>query len=573
MHAESPTFRPPMNMRLVGTIDVAAEFYIVYSTSNVAYQDWQSEFLEYTIQSSPDVTRCQIIRLVSHDTRAEDNSYQMGSGVTFIFPSHTDRLPDGTYYAPLNKPCVLRSLAAWWMGNAKLDPDAVFVLADPDMTWHAPLEPTDIPTCGSIYGHLWTADGHVMYPLVMRASDLHLMSAAYLRHTIAEYERYDYHAEMFGFMKAAQECGLRERVDPSFGPTAGHGNFEQYTAARFLHYCQDFRVRDQSRWYKQSYTPMTLQHPWERPPLSQVVEDEGQRDVLDRLHDLITYQTHTGVRPRRIAVDADGSLLDVHLWAIADDEAWLRENCRWSLETARKCGLRPQLAGVGYDTRHLAHCKHAVDLSRLYVLRQLLSRVSDTRLLLVMDGFDTLFRGTEEQIVSTFLRCDTQILISAEKAYTYQWMDLRHKYDATPSPYRYVACGTIMGFAGALRQMTEEIIYNVENGFDHGNHQGLTGKYVHDHFDDTAHVRLDTQCQLFWVTSDDTQVFSESPFHNPYTQTSPLILHVIGGNRENAGLYRQVGERIAAASTGGPCSDVHEDCDDILARSAKSGPP
>ena len=538
--------RLPMNMRLVGTIDVAADFYVVYSTSNVPYQDWQSEFLEYTVKSSRDASRCQIVRLVSHDTRAEDNTYQLGADVTFIFPSHTDRLPDGTYYAPLNKPCVLGSLAAWWLGDAKLDPDAVFVLVDPDMTWHAPLAPGDIPACGTINGHLW-ADGHVMYPLVIRASDLQRMSAAYLRHTIAEYETYDYHAEMHGFMKAAQECGLRERVDPSFGPTAGHGNFELYAAARFLHYCQDFRVRDQSRWFKQSYTPMTMRHPWQRPALSHVVEDEGQRDVLDRLHDLITYQTRTGVRPRRIEVHADGSLLDVHIWAIADDETALREQCRWSLETARKYGLNPRLAGAAYDTGHLAHGGHAADLSRFHVLRQLLSGVGDTRLLLLMDGLDTLVKGSEEQIVDTFLGCNTEILVCAERTYTDQWPEFRHKYDATASHYRYVGSGAIMGFAGALKRMTEQCIHDIEHGFGHGNRQGLTGKYVHDHYDDTTHVRLDTECRLFWVIGDDAPAFAESPFRNPHTQTTPHILRVMGGNRENAELYRRVGERITAA--------------------------
>ena len=123
-------------------------------------------------------------------------------------------------------------------------------------------------------------------------------------------------------------------------------------------------------------------------------------------------------------------------------------------------------------------------------------------------------------------------------------MELRHKYDAIPSPYRYVASGTIIGFAGALKQMTEEGIYSIEHGFSHGNHQGLVGKYVYDGFDDAVLVRLDTQCQLFWVTSDDTQLFSESPFCNPHTQTRPLISHVVGGSRESAELYRRVGRRI-----------------------------
>ena len=104
-----------------------------------------------------------------------------------------------------------------------------------------------------------------------------------------------------------------------------------------------------------------------------------------------------------------------------------------------------------------------------------------------------------------------------------------------------------MGFAGALKRMMEQSIHDIEHGFGHGNHQGLTGKYVHDHFGDTTHVRLDTECRLFWVIGDDARAFAESPFRNPYTQTTPCILRVLGGNRENAELYRQVGERIAAA--------------------------
>jgi hypothetical protein len=43
---------------------------------------------------------------------------------------------------------------------------------------------------------------------------------------------------------------------------------------------------------------------------------------------------------------------------------------------------------------------------------------------------------------------------------------------------------------------------------------------------------------------DDTQLFSESPFCNPHTQTRPLISHVVGGSRESAEPYRRVGRRI-----------------------------
>src|SRR5262245_47525821 len=127
--------RSETNIRVLGTIDTAAEFYVVYSTSNVPYQDWQGELLEHTINSGADASRCQISRLVSNDSRAADSSFQLGSGVTFIFPSRADLLPDGTYFALLNKSRGFQSLTAWWMKHPDLDPDAVFVLVDPDMVW------------------------------------------------------------------------------------------------------------------------------------------------------------------------------------------------------------------------------------------------------------------------------------------------------------------------------------------------------------------------------------------------------------------------------------------------------
>ncbi len=242
------------------------------------------------------------------------------------------------------------------------------------------------------------------------------------------------------------------------------------------------------------------------------------------------------------APSSDCDLL-IYLWGISDNEEWIRENCRWSLSTARKYGLKPQLAGIGYDVRHLERYEHKA-LARFYVLRDLLRNVSDSQIILIMDGFDTLFTGTARQIVTAFRRQRTQILVSAERSFTYQWHEYKDKYDALSSPYRYPAAGTIIGYAGALRHLANTCISYIKQGFGHGNDMGLLGKYIYENFETPSFVRLDTSCELFWVTTLDTKVFRQSPFFNPYTKTRPVILHMIGGGRENKHIYQEIGQLI-----------------------------
>jgi len=246
------------------------------------------------------------------------------------------------------------------------------------------------------------------------------------------------------------------------------------------------------------------------------------------------------------AVPTSESDLLVYLWGISDDEDWIRANSRWSLDTARVFGLAPRLAGIGYDPRPLDRYEHKV-LARLFVLRELLQPLPDSQIVLIMDAFDTLFLGTGQQIVATFRNQKTQILVSAERAYTYQWAEYRHKFDTIDSPYRYVNAGTIIGYAGALRYLAQTCIAYLGQGFAHGNDQGLLGKFVFDTFDTPSFVRLDTSCELFWVTTRDAEALRESPFRNPVTDTRPLILHVIGGGREHAQLYREIGQSILGA--------------------------
>ena len=302
-----------------GEVDPAAKFYVVYSTSNNAYQNWQGELLEFSIKRGSDASRCQIVRLVSKDTEwGGKSSYQLGSDVTFVFTHATDVLADGTNWALLNKPAAFLELTQWWRQHPALDPDAVFVLLDPDMVWYGALRDTDIPPRGTIYGQRWTSPLDVMFPLVLRAGDLEALCASYGRHSVDLYPAHQYHAEMYGFRQAVHDAGLQQRGEDRFGPTAG-AEFSSagYAGSRFLHYCQDFRVagpaapggpaESRSVWFKQSYTPRTRTRPWERPALPSEVEDIAQRYVLEQLHELIRLHGQPGYVPPPVVEIAEGT--------------------------------------------------------------------------------------------------------------------------------------------------------------------------------------------------------------------------------------------------------------------------
>ena len=147
-----------------------------------------------------------------------------------------------------------------------------------------------------------------------------------------------------------------------------------------------------------------------------------------------------------------------------------------------------------------------------------------------MDAYDTLFNSTSEVIFNKFKSKNTRILISAEKMYTYQYHQFMHKYDTIESEYRYVNAGTYMGYAGDVLKMVNELF---EIPFDSQIDQGLMGVWLYDNFENTEKVQLDTNCDVFWITSGDYFELKDiaeagSELINPYTNTKPSIIHNTG---------------------------------------------
>ena len=238
---------------------------------------------------------------------------------------------------------------------------------------------------------------------------------------------------------------------------------------------------------------------------------------------------------KKIIENFNNSNLKIWAWAINPDRKKMEDGSKRFLDTCKKFNIDAELIGIGYEY------KRHQNQDRFYVLRDKLNSVKDNQIVVVMDAFDTLMNGTEQEIVNKFLEKNTNILFSAEKAYNYQYMEYKNKFLNDKSPYKYINAGTFMGYAKDLKKMNDDCIYMLENNEKYKNaaEMGLMGIWVSERINNKNLIKLDTNCDIFWVTTDDYEILrNESKLKNKMiknknTNTKPCILHVIGGNAED----------------------------------------
>ena len=210
------------------------------------------------------------------------------------------------------------------------------------------------------------------------------------------------------------------------------------------------------------------------------------------------------------------------IWAIEQDFEVVETKAIHLLDTARKFNISVETLGIGQTFTTFR--------DRLHLLQDYLKTIDPEDIVLIMDAYDTLFNSTSEVIFDKFKSKNTRILISAEKMYTYQYHQFLHKYDTIESEYRYVNAGTYMGYAGDVLKMVNELF---EVPFDSQIDQGLMGIWLYDNFENTEKVQLDTNCDVFWITSGDYFELKDiaeagNELINPYTNTKPSIIHNTG---------------------------------------------
>lgn len=233
--------------------------------------------------------------------------------------------------------------------------------------------------------------------------------------------------------------------------------------------------------------------------------------------------------------------LKILVWAINKSKVLMEELCDPLLQTAQIHHIQTELFGIGHQ--FVAHKQ------RIWILRDYLKTIPQNTLVVCMDGSDTLFNDTLSSLFKKFKNKNTRILISAEKSYTHQYPQFKDKFNNILSEYRYINAGTFMGYAGDLLQMLEDII-GINQQFPNANDQGLLGIWVSERLNQPTLVKLDSNCDIFWVTTGDWFRLKEIAqtrkiISNPFTNTIPIIIHCVGiGDAQHKACYDAVYHNI-----------------------------
>jgi len=218
--------------------------------------------------------------------------------------------------------------------------------------------------------------------------------------------------------------------------------------------------------------------------------------------------------------------MKILVWGIEDTLTTAETKASCLMDTARTFGVHVKFIGIGETFIGFRE--------RLPILQNYLRTVDPEEIIIVMDGYDTLFNNRLGVALDKFISKNTRILISAEKSFTYQYPMYFEKYEQIKSPYRFVNAGTYMGYAGDILSMLDNMFEVPYDGID----QGMIGAWLYDKLDQPEKVQLDTNCDVFWVTSGDWTelkiIAEEQPeIANPTTKTKPFIIHNTGNADPN----------------------------------------
>lgn len=220
--------------------------------------------------------------------------------------------------------------------------------------------------------------------------------------------------------------------------------------------------------------------------------------------------------------------MKILVWGIESDLKTAETKAEYLLNTAKHFNIDVDIIGIGYKFTNFTN--------RLYILQDYLKDTNPKEIILVMDGYDTLFNNTLEYTLKQFKEKNTKILISAEKFYTYQWDKFKHKFETINSDYKYVNAGTYMGYASDLKLMVNEL-FEIYKEYPTNIDQGLIGVWAYNNFENKEKVQLDTNCEIFWVTSGDwdliKNIAENKDIINPLTNSKPFIIHNTGNGDPN----------------------------------------
>ncbi len=173
--------------------------------------------------------------------------------------------------------------------------------------------------------------------------------------------------------------------------------------------------------------------------------------------------------------------------------------------------------------------------AKLDALELAVRKLPVDQIVLCTDGYDVLYVDSPDNILQKFLDRNVPLLVSAERLFTHHYTSHREHFnrETVGSPYRYPNSGGLIGRAGAIMEMLDDL-RDVDRNEPRSHVWGiysdgtLVGDYIVRH---PEKVALDQDCNIFWCTAGEWEIARTSPIIegrliNATTQTQPSIIHV-----------------------------------------------
>lgn len=186
---------------------------------------------------------------------------------------------------------------------------------------------------------------------------------------------------------------------------------------------------------------------------------------------------------------------------------------------------------------------------KIKLLYDFLSSADDEQMLLVTDAFDVLINASEVDIIRAFTSLEGDIIFGAEANF-YFWnhhikAEYQRTYPTSPTLYRYLNSGTMMGKVAALQELLSDIIIKNELRIEDADFftslvsdQYLYTKHYVEHALSTSKkytIQLDHSHVLFEVTGGRSRVLfmphvSSTHAYNSF-KLERAVLKFLGLNR------------------------------------------